>query len=218
MLIARQRWSLIEPFLPGDDAARRVSMDRLREYGRQLLDWNQGVSNLISRHDEMRLVDRHMRESVEPARILIESGCRRFLDLGSGAGLPAIPLLLCGVGEHWTAVESRRNKTLFMRKIKQDMKLVNFEVMTGRLEMFLEDPEVKLEFDGFTSRATMTLGPTLAMASRVVTTGGSAFLWKGSSHEEELSTTFDDWSPDWSFEATHPIGEGPTVVCVFIRK
>ncbi len=218
VLIARQRWSLIEPFIPGDDAARAVSLERLREYGRMLLDWNQGVSNLISRHDEMRLVERHMRESVEPAGILIASGCRRFLDLGSGAGLPAIPLLLCGVGTHWTAVESRRNKTLFMRKVKQDMAVDNIDIVTSRLETLIAEAASPLEYDGFTSRATMTLGPTLAMASQVVTGGGKAFLWKGSSHEEEREAGRGEWEADWTFDAAHPIGEGPTLVCVFTRN
>jgi len=231
VLVARQRWSLIEPFVPGDDARRAMSMERLREYGRMLLDWNQGVSNLISRHDESRLVERHMRESIEPARVLVESGCKRFLDLGSGAGLPAIPLSLCGVGEHWAAIESRRNKTLFMRKVKQDMGLKQLDVITGRLEMLLdgnpegEDPmavperdlEQRLRCDGFTSRATMTLGPTLGLAARVVEPGGRAFLWKGSSHEEERAAGASEWSPHWRFEAAHPIGEGPTFLCVFQR-
>lgn len=233
VLVARQRWSLIEPFVPGDAAARSASMQRLREYGRMLLEWNQGVSNLISRHDEMRLVERHLRESIEPAQILAASGCRRFVDLGSGAGLPAIPLLLCGVGEHWAAIESRRNKTLFMRKVKQDMELSNLDVITGRLERLLGAPagdddaaEYELEAvsadrlrgDGFTSRATMTLGPTLALAAQVISTGGRAFLWKGSSHEEEREKGRADWTPSWRFEAAHPIGDGPTFLCVFERN
>lgn len=217
MLIARQRWSLIEPLVPGDDAARAESLGKLREYGRMLLDWNQGVSNLISRHDELRLVERHMRESIEPARILIDSGCKRFVDFGSGAGLPVIPLLLCGVGEHWTAVESRRNKTLFMRKVKQDMKLENINIVTNRLEVAIGEDSAALACDGFTSRATMTLGPTLEMASLIVESGGKAFLWKGSSHEEERAQGEAEWSQSWKFEGAHAIGEGPTVVCVFAR-
>lgn len=218
VLIARQRWSLIEPFIPGDGAARARSLEGLREYGRLLLEWNQGVSNLISRHDEMRLVERHMRESVEPARLLIDSGCKRFLDLGSGAGLPAIPLLLCGVGSHWTAVESRRNKTLFMRKVKQDMKLEHFEIVTARLETLIAEAAEPLRFDGFTSRATMTLGPTLSLARDVVVSGGRAFLWKGSSHEEEREQSAGEWTADWEFEGAHAIGEMPNHICVFIRK
>ena len=190
----------------------------LKKYAFELLNWNRGVSNLISRHDEMRLVERHVAESLFPAALLRASGCERFVDLGSGAGLPAIPLLIAGVGVHWTLVESRRNKTLFMRKAIQECALKNVDVECSRLETLVEESAADYACDGFTSRATMTIGPTLDMAARIVKPGGRAFLWKGSSFDQELKSPEATWDAEWTFDAVHPIMAGPNVVAVFIKK
>lgn len=217
-LVARQAWSALRPLLERAHADVEPTLARLRSYAISLLEWNRGVSNLISRHDEERLVERHIAESIQPAALLRESGCERFVDLGSGAGLPAIPLAIAGVGRSWSLVESRRNKTLFMRKASEDLELKGIEVLCARLEVAIEEDADALACDGFTSRATMTVGPTLEMAARIVRSGGSAFLWKGSSYSEEMVAAEAEWQRSWSFEAAHPIGEGPNVIAVFKRK
>jgi 16S rRNA (guanine527-N7)-methyltransferase len=181
-----------------------------------LLEWNGGVSNLISRNDVPRLVERHFTESVEPAHWLKASGAKRWLDLGSGGGLPAIPLVILGVGEQWTLVESRRNKTLFLQKAAQVLKLPNLEVVRDRIEN-LPDPNEDLLFDGFTSRATMPLEVTLEQAGRFVRPGGSAFLWKGSRRENEMAAD-EGWREVWELDGLLGVGSAGTVVARFIRK
>jgi 16S rRNA (guanine(527)-N(7))-methyltransferase RsmG len=217
-LVARQPWASLRNMLEGAPAGVEPSLALLKRYAFELLTWNRGVSNLISRHDEMRLVDRHVAESLFPAGILRASGCERFVDLGSGAGLPAIPLAIAGVGTQWTLVESRRNKTLFMRKALQECGLKNIVVVCSRLETLIEEEAAQHLCDGFTSRATMTVGPTLEMAGRLVKPGGRAFLWKGSSFETELKAADPAWERDWAFEAAHPIVSGPNVLAVFLRQ
>lgn len=216
-LLARQPWTALRPLIPGTDAEIETRLAALRAYAKQLLEWNRGVSNLVSRHDEPRLVERHLRESLFPARLIAESGASRFVDFGSGAGLPAVPLALCGIGEHWTLVESRRNKTLFLRKIKQDFKLGHFDVRTGRLEVLVEEDAGVLGCDAFTSRATAAVGPTLQLATRIVATGGRAFLWKGSSFEQEMAESRGAWESAWRVEKVLPVADGPNVIVVFIR-
>ena len=56
-----------------------------------------------------------------------------LVDFGSGGGFPALPLALAGVGERWTLVESRRNKTLFLRRAIQELGAGQVDVLTGRL-------------------------------------------------------------------------------------
>jgi 16S rRNA (guanine527-N7)-methyltransferase len=197
----------------GEDAATA----KLRTYALELLQWNRGVSNLISRNDEARLVERHLAESLAPATALREAGCERLLDLGSGAGLPAIPLAIAGVGAHWELVESRRNKTLFMRKALQVLEMSEVDVSCSRLETLLEERGAELGFDGFTSRATMTVGPTLEMAAQAVRSGGHAFLWKGSSFEQEMRDAAESWRVAWAFDRAIPLLGGPNVVAVFNR-
>lgn len=193
------------------------ALGQLRHYTQLLLEWNRSVSNIVSRNDEHRIVERHVLESVAAARRLQESGAQRWIDFGSGAGLPAIPLAIAGVGGTWTLVESRRTKTLFIRKVIQTIGLTGIIVVNDRLENLASDPSHAGEFDGFISRATMRLGPTLALAARLVRPGGMAFLWKGSGREGEMEQD-TTWRPDWEPGAVAGVGTGPNVVAVFSRK
>ena len=206
-----------------------ATIERLKAFARMLVEWNRGVSNLISRNDEQRIVERHIAESIEPAAWLKASPATRWLDFGSGGGLPAIPLAIAGVGPHWTLVESRRMKTLFVRKALEKLVLSGVKVVASRLETLVPPTPTSNEevapaesglgeaFDGFTSRATIALTPTLLLASRFVIPGGVAFLWKGSQREREMK---DDprWQDFWELDGLLGIGQGQTAVARFTRK
>ena len=139
------------------------------------------------------------------------------MDFGSGGGLPAIPLAIAGVGERWVLVESRRNKTLFLRKVSEEIGLQGVGVELARLELLLDDSGRLGKFDAFTSRATLRLGPTLAMAANWVRGGGSAYLWKGSRKDEEMASD-RRWERSWELVDSFDIGNGQTSVVRFIRK
>ena len=213
-------WRALRTSLSGSEPDRDIAIARIKAFGLELLRWNQGVSNLISHDDEPRLVDRHIAESLAGANILNALGCKRLVDFGSGGGFPALPLALAGVGKHWTLVESRRNKTLFLRRAVQELAIADVDIVTGRLEVLIMDDleQEKLRCDGFTSRATMKLGPTLAMAASIVEPGGHAILWKGSGFPDELAATEHDWSAAWLPPVGHPLGDGPNSIVVFERK
>ncbi len=194
----------------------RSAFPRLRRYAELVLEWNRGFSNLISGNDEHRFVERHLLESLQPASWLAECGVSRWMDLGSGAGLPAIPLAIAGVGRTWTLVEARRNKCLFMKKAVLELGLANVHIEEGRLESLAAEIGRLGRFDGFTSRATLRLGPTLALAARWTEPGASAFLWKGSGLQREMGE-YQAWKESWRAEGLARIGPGPMVVARFIR-
>src|SRR5262249_13597634 len=156
------------PALEGAGIDVEKAIARLRQYSVALIEWNRNVSNIMSSNDEQRIVERHLLESLAPVSWLIESGHGRWLDFGSGAGFPAIPLGIAGVGGQWTLVESRRTKTLFLMRMIQDCSLSGFEARHDRLENISTDPACAGIFDGFTSRATLRLGPTLDLAAPIV--------------------------------------------------
>ena len=216
-VLDRQPWDLLTPHLLRAGADIVEVLPRIRRFAELLLEWNRGFSNLISTSDENRLVQRHILESLEPAHWIKSSGARRWLDFGSGGGLPALPLALAGIGESWTLVESRRNKTLFIRKVIQEFGLVNIEVELARLESLSADAARLGKFDGFTSRATLRLGPTLALAADWVPPGGLAYLWKGSRRDQEMAED-RRWEAFWDRDDVFAIGNGQTVVARFIRK
>lgn len=216
-MIDRMDWASLRTLLAGSAEECEATIARLRTLGLELLRWNQGVSNLVSHDDELRLVDRHITDSLAGLAVLKALGCKRLVDFGSGGGFPALPLAVAGVGEHWTLVESRRNKTLFLRRAVQELGLSNVDVVTGRLEMLVAEDAEPFRCDGFTSRATMKAAPTLVLAAQVVEPSGYAVLWKGSGAAEELAGD-DAWREFWTESTVHPIGEGPNAIHVFIRK
>jgi 16S rRNA (guanine527-N7)-methyltransferase len=217
-LTGRMPWSSLSPLIPGADADRWSVLERLRAFAVELLKWNQGISNLISHDDEPRLVERHIAESLAGVEVINSLGCKELVDFGSGGGFPAIPLMLAGVGSRWTLVESRRNKTLFLRRAVQELQLTGVSVITGRLEVLVEEDPERLRCDGFTSRATNRLGPTLELAARILVPGGHAVLWKGSGIHEELVASTAEISANWGEPQLHPIGEGPNSIVVLRRK
>ena len=216
-LLARQPWDALIPHLRRIGANPEGTLPRIRRYCELLVQWNRKVSNLISKNDEIRIVTRHILESLEPAHWLMESGARRWLDFGSGAGLPAIPLAVGGVGGEWALVESRRTKTLFLRKALEELGLDHVSVVHARLEDLLDAENHVNSYDAFTSRATLTLGPTLAMAAAFVRPAGTAFLWKGGRREEEMNSD-RSWREKWDLDGQVRIGDGRTTVARFRRK
>jgi len=216
------------PLLDRAGSDPEVSLPRLAVYIASVLAWNRSVSNLISRADEMRLVSRHLVESLEPAGWLEQFGAKQWIDLGSGAGFPALPLAIAGVGKRWLLVESRRPKALFLRRVVRDLGLEDVQIAHARLEDLItreragdSDREVGLAggfpFDAFTSRATLPLKPTLQMAASCLRPGGHAFLWKGSGRVDEMASD-RSWAEAWSQGGESASDIGSIVVCNFILK
>jgi len=187
----------------------------LREFCVRVIEWNRSVSNLISKNDEGRIVARHLGESLEHAAWIIESGCVDWVDFGSGAGFPAIPLAIVGVGPRWTLVESRRIKSLFLRKTLESMKMDPvMKVVNARLENLAEEGG---SFDGFTARAAGYLAETLVYAAALVKPGGSAFLWKGSRWTAEFERD-RSWEQAWTFIEHRALADPNVVVLKFQRN
>ena len=215
-LLDRQPWvSLIHPIAEaGGDAMSTI--ERLRRYAGMIVRWNRSVSNLISKNDEARIVSRHLLESIEPAHWMKSINASAWIDLGSGAGLPAIPLSLVGIGESWSLVESRRPKVLFIRRIVQELGLTGIRAIHSRLESLVDDSSHRMAYDAFTSRATLPLGDTLVLAREFVRPGGSAFLWKGSKREREMDQD-KRWRESWELDGLLGLGNGQVVVAKFNR-
>ena len=216
-LVDRQDFHVLIPHLLRVGVLADAALPSLKQFTTLLLQWNRMASNLISQSDESRVVSRHLVESLAPAHWLKDAAKARWVDFGSGGGFPAIPLSLVGVGTSWTLVESRRTKTLFLRRVAQELKLPNISIATSRLEDFVLEDQNRGAYDGFTSRATLTLGPTLMLAADLVVPGGEAFLWKGSRFVVEASEE-QSWQENWEHTGLLGVGEGHTRVARFKRR
>jgi 16S rRNA (guanine527-N7)-methyltransferase len=186
----------------------------MRRHCELVVGWNRSYSNLISKNDEPRIVTRHVVESIEPASWLDSFGIADWVDFGSGAGFPAVPLAIAGVGQRWLLVESRRPKVLFLKKLLLETGLdQRVSAIHSRLELLSGQIA---PVGGFTSRATTRIEPTLELASHFVSSGGSAFLWKGSSWRGEMREGAP-WTSEWTFDRVMELAGGLVVVARFIR-
>ncbi|PKO25517.1 MAG: 16S rRNA (guanine(527)-N(7))-methyltransferase RsmG [Betaproteobacteria bacterium HGW-Betaproteobacteria-8] len=94
--------------------------------------WNK-VHNLTAVREPAEMVTLHLLDSLA---VLPHIQAERLLDVGSGAGLPGIPLALCLPQMRVTVLDSSHKKASFMRQVKAELGIDNLEVVCGRVEQF----------------------------------------------------------------------------------
>src|SRR3546814_1593583 len=94
------------------------------------------------------MVSRHLLDSLSVVSFVAESG-QTWLDVGSGGGMPGVPLAIMFPDRSFTLLDSNGKKTRFLTQVKLELKLANLEVVHSRVEQF----QPAEAFDGITSRA-----------------------------------------------------------------
>lgn len=145
--------------------------DALLAYLDLLATWNRKI-NLTSVRDPIEQVDRHLLDSLA-VRPFIEG--LRIADVGSGAGLPGIPLALTMPERHFLLVEAVGKKAAFLREAVRQLSLANVEVAGGRVEA-LDQPE---SFDAVVARAYGPLERIAAQAGHLLKSSGRLYALKG---------------------------------------
>ncbi len=117
----------------GIEALKERETTQLVRHYSMLCRWNQRLN--LTRITEPREAARlHYAESLFGARFI--GGARTLLDIGSGAGFPAIPLAVARPDVQVTALEANQKKSLFLKEAKDELGLANLNVVTVRLEGF----------------------------------------------------------------------------------
>jgi 16S rRNA (guanine527-N7)-methyltransferase len=155
---------------------------------------------MIAPSDGPRLRERHILDSIRAAPLLPAAGT--VCDLGSGAGLPGIPLAIVRPDLRWVLVEVRRNRADFLEEASAD--LGNVSVYPRRLET-LDD-----HFAACTARAFADASDSWKAASRILEPGGFLIYWAGASFDPAA-----DAPDDVSMQLFHASGlerAGPLVI------
>lgn len=107
--------------------------ERLLRHYQMLLDWNRhtNLTRIIKPKEAARL---HYAESIFSARFITDA--HTILDIGSGAGFPAVPLASVRDDIEITALEANQKKALFLNEVKDALQLKNFHVARQRIEDF----------------------------------------------------------------------------------
>ena len=170
----------------------------LQEMGR----WNQ-VHNLTAIEGEKNSIGLHLIDSIAVLPIL-----RRFLkeptpkiaDLGSGGGLPAIPIAILQPEWQLTLIEAIRKKTAFLQHIRGKLKLKNINVLSERAEdVAVQQPA---QYDAVISRAFTNLARFLELSLPFLKPNGLVFAMKSKRADEEMQDVCMD---DWQLVADEPL-------------
>ncbi|WP_371232039.1 16S rRNA (guanine(527)-N(7))-methyltransferase RsmG [Pseudomonas sp. QE6] len=129
-----------------------ATQQRLLDYLALLAKWNKAY-NLTAVRDVDEMVSRHLLDSLSIVARFEAAGGERWLDVGSGGGMPGIPLAILFPGKSLTLLDSNGKKTRFLTQVKLELKLDNLQVIHSRVEAF--QPE--LPFNGIVSRAFSSL-------------------------------------------------------------
>ena len=158
---------------------------RLQAYLLLLAKWNR-VYNLTAVRDEQQMVARHLLDSLA---VLPTIGDGPLLDVGSGAGLPAIPLAIARPDLQVTALDSNAKKTRFITQAKVELGLDNVEVVQARVAG-LDRPD---HYAQVVSRAFSSIADFASAAGPWCLPDGSLLAMKGRLDPDELSALPDDY-------------------------
>ncbi|MBN9309490.1 16S rRNA (guanine(527)-N(7))-methyltransferase RsmG [Devosia sp.] len=164
----------------------------LESFSALLRKWN-AVQNLVSRETETALWERHIVDSIQILPLLRRTD-ERFLDIGSGGGLPAIPLAIAlkGGPARFQLVEPIGKKVAFLRQAIRDLGL-SAAVHAGRSDT-LDSRETR--FDVITSRALAALPELLGLIHPFFGPETRAILHKGRDYARELEESRLAWDFD----------------------
>lgn len=159
-----------------------------------LARWN-ATYNLTAIRDQRDMVAKHLLDSLAMQPFV--RGLRTLADLGTGPGLPGIPLAIATPGLQVTLVESNGKKARFLREAVRQLGLGNVQVAESRIEAF----QPGTHFDAITARALATLPLILELGGHLPGPGGRLLAMKGVVPDEEIATL----PAGWRLAAVHPL-------------
>ena len=112
-----------------------ATQQRLLDYLALLAKWNKAY-NLTAVRDVDEMVSRHLLDSLSIVAQFEAAGGERWLDVGSGGGMPGIPLAILFPAKSLTLLDSNGKKTRFLTQVKLELKLDNLQVIHSRVEAF----------------------------------------------------------------------------------
>ncbi|CAO98529.1 16S rRNA (guanine(527)-N(7))-methyltransferase RsmG [Erwinia tasmaniensis] len=148
-------------------------------YVEMLHKWNKAY-NLTSVRDPQQMLVRHILDSIVVEPHLIGE---RFIDVGTGPGLPGVPLAIVRPGAHFTLLDSLGKRVRFLKQVQHELKLDNITPVQSRVEEFAGEPP----FDGVISRAFASLNDMVSWCHHLPGQQGRFYALKGVLPEEEIA-------------------------------
>ena len=151
----------------------------LLDYLALLQKWNSAY-NLTAIREPEQMLYLHLLDSLSIAPLIQGEN---ILDVGTGPGLPGIPLAICYPDRQLTLMDSNGKKTRFLFQVRTQLGLDNVTEIQGRVEEF----QTEKPFDAITSRAFSSLIDMLEKTGHLISKSGRFYAMKGQYPDKELS-------------------------------
>jgi 16S rRNA (guanine527-N7)-methyltransferase len=155
---------------------------------------SQAPVNLVSRADRADVRRLHIDEAVAVAQYLRPAPGSRWMDLGTGGGLPGLVLAASFPRVRWTLLDARAKKLAQVQQFAAELGLENVRTLHGRAEQLVADPTRCGAYAGVIARAVGQLGATIALCRGFVEDGEIVAIRGPRAREEAESLV--PWSED----------------------
>lgn len=163
-------------------------VDLFQQYYEQLREWNRRVNltRIIGRDSVQK---KHFLDSLTVVQALLDMNppARRLLDVGSGAGLPGLPIKILWPYIHLGLIESVSKKTAFLQSIVASLGLRDVEVLTSRAEDLAHSEDHRERYDAVLCRAVAPLPTLMELTLPFCKLGGRVIAQKMASAEGEIA-------------------------------
>jgi 16S rRNA (guanine527-N7)-methyltransferase len=170
--------------------------NQLVAYVDMLNKWNKAY-NLTSVRDPNEMLVRHILDSIVVAPHLKGE---RFIDVGTGPGLPGIPLSIVRPECQFTLLDSLGKRVRFLKQVQHELKLENISPVQSRVEDFPAEPP----FDGVISRAFASLNDMVSWCHHLPGEQGRFYALKGVMPEEEIAQLPEGYSVETAVKLKVP--------------
>lgn len=161
-------------------------VDRLARFIDRLLETNRSF-NLTAITEPDAVWMRHIFDSLTLLPYIVQADAKQVIDIGSGGGLPGVPLAIALPEVQFTLLEATGKKAKFLESCVQELHLDNITVVNDRAETIGRDPvRYRDKFDIAAARAVGPLAVLLELAAPLVRVGGLILAIKGERAQDEL--------------------------------
>lgn len=172
------------------------ALDQLLDYLALLQKWNK-VYNLTAIRDPHEMLVKHLLDSLS---VVPHIQAKRLIDVGTGGGLPGVPLAICHPDWQVDLLDSNSKKTRFLLQVKAELGLANTEVIHQRVEQYQPDEL----YDGVVSRAFASINDMLHWTAHLLQLDGHWWAMKAQKEFEDYASLAENAKVDQMIDLQVP--------------